>query len=882
MRPSLATLLHHHRAAILPRWAEAIAPVYAAPNGAASSSQPQSNEQRRLDALLAGLLEGSSGNSAALDQQLFTVAGLDEADWPLPNLLGCCFALRRVVRDILTEDALPADTLLAVIDELDTLVEHAATTISRERMSQADFLASRLAQATEESDEAALQLSALNEVSQQISSSLEFGQLVQLVAEKLHELLGVDHISIWATEDINLRCIYSLGDDNALFGTELPGGSDELPARALRSARTLASPVISGNSPGLWQRSGSSAVALPLLVSEAVTGVVLLQDPDPDQLSRRQQTLARAVANQAAIALENARLYEQIRSFNSHLEEEVAARTSDLQAEKERLSTVHEISQEVNSTLDMDVLLRNSLAALARITDAEHGSIMLLETDTGHLVTRAVLGAQVDVGYTRFLVGVGIAGWVAQNKRPALVPDVSRDERWVTLPSGEGSRRRCGAMLAVPLVAHSQVMGVITLSHQTPGFFNDDHLRLLAASAGEIATGVHNANLYKDIVGEMERRADLVHQLERNSGLNAAILQSLSDGVLVCDAEGRMLTVNTAAETIMQRSLEELLIADMHHLLGQLAAKRASELPLDNLLARPVNDQREPRIFQSTFHIGTRTVSVTLGPVLTERQELVGAFGLLRDITREVEADRLKTEFIGTMSHELRTPMTSIKGFTQLLAMGGLGPVNETQRESLATIFTNAERMISLINDVLDITKIETGGVDLELRPLHLAESIGSAVSDMQSLISSREHQVGITIRPGLPLVMADAKRLHQVLVNLISNAVKYTPRRGHVQVEASEVAHEALPSRIGERLSSRRRYVQVDVRDTGVGIAPEDHDLIFERFYRTENTMKIEAGGTGLGLSLVRPLVSLLGGQIWVTSAVGEGSTFSVVLPVA
>ena len=882
MRPSLATLLHHHRAAILPRWAETVAPAYAAPNGAASLGQPQSDEQHRLDALFAGLIEGSGGNGAALDQQLFAVAGLDEADWPLSNLLGCCFALRRVVRDILTEDEIPADALLAVIDELDTLVEYAATTISRERMSQADFLASRLAQATEESDQAALQLSALNEVSQQISSSLEFGQLVQLVAEKLHELLGVAHISIWATEDMILRCIYSLGDDNALFGTELPGGSDELPAQALRSARTLASPVIGGSSPGLWQRPGSSAVALPLLVSEAVTGIVLLQDPDPDHLSRRQQTLARAVANQAAIALENARLYEQIRSFNSHLEEEVAARTSDLQAEKERLSTVHEISQEVNSTLDMNVLLRNSLAALARITDAEHGSIMLLETDTGHLVTRAVLGAQVDVGYTRFLVGVGIAGWVAQNKRPALIPDVSTDERWVTLPNGEGSRRRSGAMLAVPLVAHSQVMGVITLSHQTPGFFNDDHLRLLAASAGEIATGVHNANLYKDIVGEMERRADLVHQLERNSGLNAAILQSLSDGVLVCDADGRMLTVNTAAETIMQRSLEELLIADMHHLLGQLAAKRASELPLDDLLARPVNDQREPRIFQSTFHIGTRTVSVTLGPVLTERQELVGAFGLLRDITREVEADRLKTEFIGTMSHELRTPMTSIKGFTQLLAMGGLGPVNETQRESLATIFTNAERMISLINDVLDITKIETGGVDLELRPLHLAESIGSAVSDMQSLIGSREHQVGITIRPGLPLVMADAKRLHQVLVNLISNAVKYTPRRGHVQVEASEIAHEALPPRIGERLSSRRRYVQVDVRDTGVGIAPEEHDLIFERFYRTENTMKIEAGGTGLGLSLVRPLVSLLGGQIWVTSAVGEGSTFSVVLPVA
>jgi signal transduction histidine kinase len=882
MRQSLATLLQSRRAVVLQRWAEVVAPEYAAPNGSSATDHSSGDEQRRLDTLFAALLAGCEGDSATLDRQLFALAGLDERDWPLPDLLSCCFALRRVVREALVEEALTAARMLAVLDELDALIEHATTTISRERMSQADFLAERLAQATEESDQAALQLSALNEVAQQISSSLEHAQLVQLVAEKLHEVLGVGHISIWAAEEPGLRCIYSLGDDDALAGVRLPTGADNVLLQAMRSARTAASPTLGGAEAELWRRPGCGVVALPLLVNEAVTGLVVLQDPDPDQLSRRQQTLARAVANQAAIALENARLYEQIRSFNSHLEEEVAARTIDLKAEKERLSTVHEISQEVNSTLDIDVLLRNSLDALARITNAEHGSVMLLETDTGHLVTRAVLGPQVDVGYTRFLLGAGIAGWVAQHKRPALVPDVSEDERWVSLPNGEASRRRSGAMLAVPLIAHSQVMGVITLSHPAPGFFNDDHLRLLAACGGEIATGIHNANLYKDIVGEMERRADLVHQLERNAGLNAAILQSLSDGVLVCDADGHMLTVNTAAESIMQRSLEELLLADMHDLLGQLAAKRASELPLDDLLAQPVNEQREPRMFQSTFQIGTRTVSVTLGPVLTERQEMVGAFGLLRDITREVEADRLKTEFIGTMSHELRTPMTSIKGFTQLLAMGGLGPVNETQRESLGTIYTNAERMISIINDVLDITKIETGAIDLELRPLHLAESIGSAVSDMQSLIHSREHRVNITIRPGLPLVMADARRLHQVLVNLISNAVKYTPRSGEVQVEAREVAHEALPPRVGERLSSRRRYVQVDVRDTGVGIAPEEHDLIFERFYRTENPMKIEAGGTGLGLSLVRPLIALLSGHVWVTSAVDEGSTFSIVLPVA
>jgi signal transduction histidine kinase len=255
---------------------------------------------------------------------------------------------------------------------------------------------------------------------------------------------------------------------------------------------------------------------------------------------------------------------------------------------------------------------------------------------------------------------------------------------------------------------------------------------------------------------------------------------------------------------------------------------------------------------------------------------------VLRDITREVEADRLKTEFIGTMSHELRTPMTAIKGFTQLLAMGGLGPLNDTQREFVNTIYSNTERMIALINDVLDITKIESGSVDLEWRSLHLAEALSGVVAELQPLFSDRRHELTISIAPGLPLVRADAHRLHQILYNLLSNATKYTPKGGLVSVEAQEVSLLELPETVRDSLAADRRYVRMTVVDTGVGVSPDDMARIFDRFYRTENPLKIEAGGTGLGLSLVKPLVGLLGGQIWVESTLGEGSRFSFVLPAA
>jgi signal transduction histidine kinase len=280
--------------------------------------------------------------------------------------------------------------------------------------------------------------------------------------------------------------------------------------------------------------------------------------------------------------------------------------------------------------------------------------------------------------------------------------------------------------------------------------------------------------------------------------------------------------------------------------------------------------------------MGTRMISITLGPVLNSKDALMGAVALFRDITREVESDRLKTEFIGTVSHELRTPMTSIKGFTQLLSMGSLGPVNDTQKEFLQIIQTNAERMISIINDLLDITKIETGSVELDLRPLHLAETLSTVMMELQPAIREREHELVISIPPGLPLVRADSRRLNQILGNVLSNAVKYTPRGGKIELDAREVGSDGVPEQWRDGLKPDARYALVEIRDSGVGIAAEDLDRIFDRFYRTENPLKVEAGGTGLGLSLVRPLIELFGGRIWVQSVLGEGSTFSMLIPAA
>lgn len=912
MSYDLAHWLIEHRAQVLSCWPHSHAVVPRCSRNGNGQDAPVEvvecipaldvDDTHILAQIYDGLVLAAQGDTAVLRGQLQVLSQINGTqEVRLSELLAITFRFRRLIWDLVQQDSLDTAHVLARMSDLEALLEcltdllaqlwEARTeAIIQDRISQAEFIAESLAEATEEADRRALQLAVLNKVSQRLSASLESEHLLDLVGQSLREILGGVHVTICLSSEedeeeldtVALTVAQTWGDEEqSVAGTRLAMSDDDIVLKAHTSGKIVCESHPDPVKQGVWYQPGCGVIALPLLVNERSTGVIVLQDPDPvSHLSRSQQDLARGIAIQAAIALENARLYARIRRFNNELELLVAKRTQELSLEKDRLSTLYEITREVSSTLDLDELLKMSLEALARITCAEHGSILLMEQDTGHLVNRATLG-QSEGTLSRFPVGVGIAGWVAEHKEPALIPDVSQDDRWVILPLGDIQRKREGAMVVVPLLAQNEVLGVITLSHKQEGFFNDDHVRLLMASAGGIAVGIYNANLYNTIVAETERRGELLRLQQETTGKLATILQSLSDGVMVCDTDGRVLSTNAAAGRILQRDIEELVLWNLHDLLPRYLADRAGEMPLRNVLSRPLDSNQQPRMFHTTTRIGVHMVSMTLGPVLREEDgELIGALLMLRDITREVESDRLKTEFIGTMSHELRTPMTAIKGFTQLLGMGSLGAVNDTQRELLKAIQTNAERMIAVINDVLDITKIETGSVELELRSLHLAEALSGVIAELQPLISEREHELTVNIPPRLLFVRADSHRLHQVLYNLLSNAAKYTPRGGRIGIHAYEALCDTLPESVRDSIQANRRYVRIDVRDTGVGIAPDELDRIFERFYRTENPLKVEAGGTGLGLSLVKPLVELLGGRVWVESIPGEGSTFSFVLP--
>ena len=231
---------------------------------------------------------------------------------------------------------------------------------------------------------------------------------------------------------------------------------------------------------------------------------------------------------------------------------------------------------------------------------------------------------------------------------------------------------------------------------------------------------------------------------------------------------------------------------------------------------------------------------------------------------RELETtSRHKSEFLANMSHELRTPLNSIIGFSQVLRERMFGEVNEKQEEYLDDILSSAYHLLSLINDVLDLSKVEAGQVELEVAPFSLREALESGVVMVRERATLDGVKVAYSADPEVDLVEGDERRIRQVIFNLLSNAVKFTPDGGAVDVSAAQVNGE----------------VRVSVADTGPGLAPEDHDRIFEEFQQTDLGLE-QREGTGLGLALSKRLVELHGGRIWVDSELGKGSTFVFTLP--
>jgi PAS domain S-box-containing protein len=426
-----------------------------------------------------------------------------------------------------------------------------------------------------------------------------------------------------------------------------------------------------------------------------------------------------------------------------------------------------------------------------------------------------------------------------------------------------------GPLIVQPLVHKDESLGVIILSNsRTKRRFTQDDGRLCEALASQVTAAIANARLYQHV-------SDLLRTHQEEASQRRAILESIADGVVVADARGRVIMANAAAERIFETPRAELIRRSISQVYKGLFQEKG---PFDYAQDRPwpgVTPPSKVSFLQSTFELGEKTIRGSLAPVHLPEGELLGVVAVFRDITKEAAAERAKSKFITTVSHELRTPMTSVKGYLDLLIGGVAGELNATHKRFLSTIKINADRMINVINNMIYVSELEGTPFQLDVKPTDVSEQINEAVDAIREQLEVRDLALSLEVADDLPPVSADPTRLRQVLDNLLSNAYKFTYPGGQIKIVAQ--LHESDEM---EADSSAATVVLVSVADTGVGIAPEEQEKIFEPFYRAENPLEVEASGVGVGLTIARSVVQAHGGRMWVESEPGQGSVFYFTLP--
>jgi PAS domain S-box-containing protein len=348
--------------------------------------------------------------------------------------------------------------------------------------------------------------------------------------------------------------------------------------------------------------------------------------------------------------------------------------------------------------------------------------------------------------------------------------------------------------------------------------------------------------------------------------LEHAIIASLVDGVVVNDLDGLVTLINDEAARMFGVSAEDVIGQPVQSLFESLFPRGHLAIldAMERLYGDPYSYKPEEGATETTIEVGTRAINTHLSPLLTEAGEFLGIVTVLRDVTHEVEAERAKSEFVSNVSHELRRPLTAIKGYSDLLLFNAIGPLNDQQEHFLSIVQDNANRLVELANDLLDISHIETGRMELDIQPIKLDEIIREVAEVMRPRCEERDIHLAVNIDRNVGVVMGDKGRLAQVITNLIKNASYTTPRGGHIKVGLSRSGNVA----------------RVDVSDTGPGMSQEEKVKVFQRFYRVNNPSISKVAGTGLGMPIAKMLVGMHGGFLRVESELGQGSTFTVVLP--
>lgn len=737
------------------------------------------------------------------------------------------------------------------------------------------------------------EMNALTRVSQGVNVTLTFDDVLELIYAQTSQIIPTSHLHITLYDKASNYYYHGFCVENS----ERISSRERIPFPA---SMGLAPEVIRKTRPIITQdyiRECQARNLTPALENvyawmgvplnagaESIGALDIGSRETTTAYTRGQLELLQAIADQTAGAIVKSRLLEET------------------QQRARQLTTLNEITRQLTGTLELEPLLQNILENAVGILNCEAGSLFLIDEQTDELIFKVTVGpVAANLVGQRLAAGTGIVGRAVQTRGPVIEneqdPSTNRF-KGIDQQTGFVSR----SLMAIPLQVKDRVIGVIEVINRRDGLpFVIDDQTLLTAFAGQAAVAIENARLYTltdqalasrveelSVMQRIDRELNASLEMDRamRITLDWALRQSGAEAGLIGMLEEQNLHV------MSQQGFDEALskLQDGTMKVELPAMSRAMETGQPQRLTADDSTAKLLPTTHTQFVIPIRRETDVIGLLHLEsmNDSLVDMAFLTRltdhaaiaisnaQLYGEVQrANLAKSDFVSFVAHELKNPMTSIKGYTELLAAGAVGQINDMQTNFLHTIKSNVERMSTLVSDLNDNSKIEAGRLRLEFKATSVPDLVDEVGRSFTRLIEEKKQSLEIILAETIPAVWADRLRVIQVLTNLVSNAYKYTPEGGVIQVGAEESANRWDPK-------GAAKVVHIWVKDSGIGMTEEDQQKIFQKFFRSEDPKAREVPGTGLGLNITKSLVEMQGGMIWFESEYRKGTAFHFTIPVA
>jgi len=775
-------------------------------------------------------------------------------------------------------------------------------------------LLDELRQRTDDLSESLEQQTATSEVLSVISSSQ--GELVpvfQAMLENATRICEAKFGTLYLREGDGLRAV-------ALHGAPLPFAEERqrrpviYPGRTTLLGRTVATKrtgqiadvqdeadyaVASGSTGAQLAKLGGarSVVTVPMVRGDELVGVIVIYRQEVRPFSEKQVELLTNFAAQAVIAIENARLLNELRQ-----------RTSDLTESLEQQTATSKVLEVISrSAFDLQAVFETVAESSVRLCGSDRAFIFRFD---GELLRMAVAFNVASQEWKEYVAQNPIrpgrntaAARAALERRTVHIPDVLTDPEYTY---GAKDVEKVRTVLAVPILKGDDLLGVMTIYHLEVRPFTDKQIALVETFADQAAIAIDNVRLLDELRQSLQQQtatADVLKLISRSTFDLKSVLNTLVESAArLCEADVAAIArekdeyyhivagygfppgfqdyvetvpIERGRGSVLGRVLLECkpvqivdVLADpeyaMHEvqkragyrtMLGVPLLREGVPIGLLNLNRTSVRPFTEKQIELVTTFADQAAIAI----------ENVRLFDEIQDKSRQLEeASQHKSQFLANMSHELRTPLNAILGYTELMADGAYGEPSEKMFGILKRLEANGRHLLGLINDVLDLSKIEAGQLELELSDYCVQDIAQTVRSTLEPLAADKKLAFKLELAPDLPPGHGDGRRLTQVLINLVGNAIKFT--------DAGEVAIKA---------EANNGSFHISVRDTGPGISAADQAKLFQEFQQADNAITRKKGGTGLGLAISKRIIEMHGGRIWVESQPGQGSTFTFTLPV-